>query len=316
MIKYSLSRLFESFVTVFLIVTLIFLLMRMMPKEYFFTEAELDRLTHEQVEERLTRAGLNDPVPEQLLRFYRQLLQGDLGKSTRIRNGAPVLELVGERFQVSMRLGLIALAIALVVGVAIGTLQALFKGGIPDHLGTAYTVFINAVPHLVSYSLILAVGSKVFGLPSIYSTKDPATTSILPIICMALTSIASYALWTRRYVVDEFTKDYLKLARVKGMTSREIAFKHVLRNAFVPLVHQIPASILLTISGSMLVERFFSVPGMGGILTEAVSKYDVNMVQGLVMIYSTLGILGVFLGDLLMMLVDPRIKLTGKGDTR
>ena len=316
MIKYSLSRLLESLVTVFLIVTLVFLLMRLMPAEYFFTEDEFDKLTDEQIEERIVRAGLRDPIPTQLFRFYGQLLQGDLGKSSRIQNGVPVMDLVGQRVPISMRMGLIAIAIALLIGVVMGTLQALFKDTIVDYLFTAYTIFVNAVPHLVSYSLILIAGNKLFGVPSTYSTKNPVATGILPIVCLALGSIASYALWTRRYMVDEFTKDYLKLARVKGMSSRDIAFKHVLKNAFVPLAHQIPASILLTISGSMLAERFFSVPGMGGLLTDSVAKYDVNMTQGLVMIYSALGILGVFLGDLLMMFLDPRIKLTGKGDTR
>lgn len=316
MIKYSLSRLLESLITTLLIVTLVFLLLRLMPTEYFFTEDELDKLTVEQLDDRLARAGYKDPIPQQLLRFYGQLLQGDLGKSSRIQNGVPVMDLVGQRVPVSMRMGLTAIAIALVAGVVLGTLQALFKGTIIDHIGTAYTIFVNAVPHLVSYSLILMAGNKLFGMPSVYSTKDPAGTSVLPIICLAMGSIASYALWTRRYMVDEFTKDYLKLARVKGMSSRDIAFKHVLKNAFVPLAHHIPASILLTISGSMLAERFFSVPGMGGLLTDSVAKYDLNLAQALIMIYSALGILGVFLGDLLMMFLDPRIKLTGKGDTR
>lgn len=316
MIKYSLSRLLESLITVFIIVTLVFLLMRLMPTEYFFTEDELMKLTDEQMEERLERAGYLDPMPEQLVHFYGQLLRGDLGESRRIQNGVPVLELIGSRFHVSMRIGLIAMAIALVIGVIIGTLQAMFKGRLPDHIGTAYTIFVNSVPHLVSYSLVLVVGNKVFNLPSTYSTARPGITSVLPVICLALTSIAGYALWTRRYMVDESTKDYLKLAKVKGMPSRDISFKHVLKNAFVPLAQHIPASILLTIGGSILVERFFSIPGMGGVLTDAISKYDVNMVQACVLIYSALSVLGIFLGDLLMVLIDPRIKLTGKGDTR
>ena len=135
---------------------------------------------------------------------------------------------------------------------------------------------------------------------------------ILPIICLSMASVAGYALWTRRYMVDELNKDYIKLARVKGMSSRQIMVKHVLRNAFVPLVQYLPASFLLTISGSLLVERFFSVPGMGSLLTDAINRYDVNVVQTLVILYASLSILGVFLGDILMMLVDPRIKLTEK----
>ena len=140
--------------------------------------------------------------------------------------------------------------------------------------------------------------------------------SILPIACLSLASIAGYALWTRRYMVDELTRDYIKLAKIKGLNTRQIMLKHVLRNAMVPMVQYIPASFLLTIGGSLLVERFFSVPGMGPLLTDAINRYDVNVVQTLVMFYAALGIVGVFLGDVLMMLVDPRITLTEKGGTR
>ena len=117
-------------------------------------------------------------------------------------------------------------------------------------------------------------------------------------------------------MVDELNKDYIKLARIKGMGYREIMVKHVLKNAFVPLVAYIPASILLTIGGSLLVERFYSIPGMGPLLTDAIGLYDTNIVQTLVMVYASLGILGVFLGDVMMMLFDPRIKLAGRGETR
>ena len=117
-------------------------------------------------------------------------------------------------------------------------------------------------------------------------------------------------------MVDELNKDYIKLARIKGMAFKDIMVKHVLKNAFVPLVQYIPASFLLTISGSLLVERFFSVPGMGPLLTDAITRYDLNVVQTLVIIYAALGVLGVFLGDVLMMLLDPRIKLADKGGSR
>lgn len=117
-------------------------------------------------------------------------------------------------------------------------------------------------------------------------------------------------------MVDEINKDYIKLARVKGMSSKSIMVKHVLRNAFVPLAQYLPASFLLTIGGSLLVERFFSVPGMGPLLTDAIGKYDTNVVQALVILYAALGILGVFLGDVLMMIIDPRITLADKGGTR
>ena len=123
-------------------------------------------------------------------------------------------------------------------------------------------------------------------------------------------------LWTRRYMVDELNKDYIRLAKLKGLSTRTVMYRHVLKNAFVPLAQYLPYSVLLTVGGSLLVEKFFSVPGMGPLLTDAIGRYDTNVVQGVVMLYATLGIIGVFLGDLLMTLIDPRIRLTGKGGTR
>ena len=172
------------------------------------------------------------------------------------------------------------------------------------------------MPSLVSYSLVLVFGSKYLGFPTLYSTRNVGPSSVLPIVCLSLASIAGYALWTRRYMVDELTRDYIKLARVKGLSSSEIMFKHVLRNAMVPMVQYIPQSILLTVGGSLLMERFFSVPGMGPLLTDAIQRYDLNVVQTLVIFYAVLGIAGVFLGDVLMMVIDPRITLTGKEEAR
>ena len=213
-------------------------------------------------------------------------------------------------------MGLMAMVVSMVIVIPMGILQAMYKEKLFDAIGTAYTIFVNAVPALVSYSLVLVFGSRVLGLPSMYSTRNPGPSSTLPIFCLAMGSIAWYALWMRRYMIDEINKDYIKLARVKGLSTSQIMYRHVLRNAFVPMVQYIPATALLTIGGSLLVERFFSVPGMGPLLTDSINRYDVNVVQTLVILYSTLSILGVFLGDVAMMIVDPRITIAEKGGSR
>ena len=293
MLKYTVKRLLQSLVTIFLIATAVFLMMRCLPTDYYFTEEQLMKFTDQQKTAALEAAGLTDPIPTQLVKFYNNLLHLDFGTSRRIQNGAPVVKVIGKKFGVSMRLGLTASAISLVVGVLMGILQAAFKDKVFDWIGTAYTVFVNAVPSLVSYSLVLVFGSKYLGFPTLYSTRNVSASSVLPITCLSLASIAGYALWTR-----------------------EIMFKHVLRNAMVPMVQYIPQSILLTVGGSLLMERFFSVPGMGPLLTDAIQRYDLNVVQTLVILYAVLGIVGVFLGDVLMMVVDPRITLTGKEEAR
>ena len=316
MLKYTIKRLVESLITVLIIVTIVFLLLRLLPTDYYFTEEQLMKFTEEQKQEQLLAAGLLDPIPEQLMNFYNDVIHLDFGESRRIQNGVPVVKVIGDKFAISMQLGLIAIAISVVIGVPLGILQTSFKDRLPDHIVTVYTIFVNAVPSLVTYSLILIFGSRVLGLPSMYSTRNPGPSSILPIVCLSLGSIAWYALWVRRYMIDELNKDYIKLARVKGLSSRSIMVKHVLRNAFVPIAQYLPQSMLLTIGGSLLVERFFSVPGMGPLLTDSIQRYDTSVVQTLVMLYASLSILGVFLGDVLMMIIDPRITLANKGGTR
>lgn len=316
MLKYTIKRLLESLVTVLIIVTIVFLLLRLLPTDYYFTEEQLMKFTEEQKQEQLLAAGLLDPIPEQLMDFYGDVIRLDFGESRRIQNGVPVVKVIGDKFQISMRMGIISIAISMVVGVLIGILQTRYKDKVPDHIGTIYTIFVNSVPSLVSYSLVLIFGSRVLGLPSMYSTRNPGPSSILPIVCLSMGSIAWYALWTRRYMIDELNKDYIKLARVKGMETKKIMVSHVLRNAFVPIAQYLPQSLLLTIGGSLLVERFFSVPGMGPLLTDSIQRYDTSVVQTLVMLYATLSILGVFLGDVLMMIIDPRITLSNKGGTR
>ena len=304
MLKYTIKRLLESLVTVLL------------PTDYYFTEEQLMKFTEEQKQEQLLAAGLLDPIPEQLMDFYGDVIRLDFGESRRIQNGVSVVKVIGDKFQISMRMGIISIGISMVVGVLIGIIQTRYKDKVPDHIGTIYTIFVNSVPSLVSYSLVLIFGSRVLGLPSMYSTRNPGPSSILPIVCLSMGSIAWYALWTRRYMIDELNKDYIKLARVKGMETKKIMVSHVLRNAFVPIAQYLPQSLLLTIGGSLLVERFFSVPGMGPLLTDSIQRYDTSVVQTLVMLYATLSILGVFLGDVLMMIIDPRITLSNKGGTR
>ncbi len=249
---------------------------------------------------------------------YQVRLAFNLGKSIRLEKNQYVTDVIATKMGVSMEIGLISLAISLVLGVAFGVLQARYKDGLADHIGTGYTVVVNAVPHLVIYTVIMIAGATFLGLPMRYDAMaaNPGLTKVLPVICLSIGSTAGYMLWTRRYMVDELNKDYIRLAKLKGLSDRKVMFRHVLKNAFVPLAQYLPYSILLTVGGSLLVETFFAVPGMGPELTMAIGRYDLSLVQGIVLLYATMGIVGVFLGDLLMTLIDPRIKLIGKGDVR
>lgn len=316
MIKYILKRLARSAVTLFIIITIVFSLLRLMPTEGYFQNYE--KLSETQIRVGLQQMGLTDPLPTQLLHFYQGALKGDFGVSHKYRMGAPVTEIIAKKIPVSLKMGLTSVAIALAVGLPLGIWMArstTTKRKIGDKVGTVFIVLIQAIPAAVYYLFIQFYGTDLFGLPMRFSASKPESW-ILPVLSLALGNIAYYAMWLRRYMVDEANKDYVKLARAKGVPSGQISAKHVFRNAFVPLVQFIPNSILFTLMGSLYVESLYSVPGMGGLLVSVIQTQDNTMVQALVLLYAGISILGLLFGDILMALVDPRISLNRKEGAR
>lgn len=321
MTRYIVKRVLRSLITMFIIITILFTLLRMMPIEGYFEN--YDKLTEVQVQAKLNVLGLNDPLHEQLLRFYQQIFQGDLGVSNKYRIGVSINEIIAEKIPVSMRLGLTSLCISLAVGLSMGIMMARstrtrFKIG--DRLGTIFIVIIQAMPSAVYHILLQFIGSqsdfgKALGLKMLFDMNDPIS-YVLPIVSLSIGNIAYYAMWLRRYMVDESNKDYIRLARAKGVPGGRISRRHVFRNAFVPLVQYIPNSILFTLMGSLYVESLYSVPGMGGLLVTAIKRQDNTLVQALVLIYAVISILGLLFGDILMGIVDPRISFAKKEGAR
>lgn len=312
MAKYILKRVLEAVVLLFIIVSIVFVMIRMMPKDGYFGE-DANNLTPEQKEAILDAMGLNDPILVQLGRFYKELFHGDLGESLIYRPNVPVSEILADKVPYSVAFGICAFILSYLIGIPMGVAMALYRGKIPDKLGTVYIVIVNAVPAAVYFLFIQIYFTDLLKIPMLFRLNDPRTW-ILPLICMSLGGIANHSLWIRRFVVDELNKDYIKLAVAKGMPRKSIMFKHVLKNAFVPLSHNLPAQLLLQIGGSIYIESLYSIPGMGGLLVTAVQRQDNPLVQSLVLIFSAIGVFGMLLGDLLMAALDPRIKLVRGGN--
>ena len=313
MLKYSLKRLASSLLTLLIIITVVFVLLRQMPIEGYFDN--FDKLDQASIQAKLNQLGLNDPIPVQLLNFLTGLVHGDLGTSARYSVGAPISELIAKKAPVSIKLGVMSMALSLLMGIPLGTAMAKNKGKFWDKIGTMYIVFINAVPAAVYYIFIQMYGTSALGISMLFDLNDPVTW-ILPVFSMSLGNTAYYAMWLRRYMVDEMNKDYVRLARAKGVSGQNIMMKHVLRNAFVPMIQYIPTSLLYTVCGSIYIESLYSIPGMGGLLVDVIGRQDNPMVQAIVMIYSCIGIVGLLLGDLLMGLIDPRISFVKKEGAR
>jgi oligopeptide transport system permease protein len=311
---YAFKRAWQSVITIFIVVTVVFLLMRLLPLEGYFGE-DFDRLDQAQRNAILERMGLLDPWYVQLFNFYRGMIQGDLGESIRYRPRIPVIEIVIPKIPISVYFGLAAVFISLTLGLTMGVLAAREKNKLLDKGITGFIVLVNAIPAVVYLLFIQLYATQAFSLPILYNPRRPESW-ILPVFSMSLSGIAGYAMWIRRFMVDELNKDYIKLARAKGLPNTQIMFKHVLRNAFVPMAQYLPTTLLFTIAGSLYIESLYSIPGMGGLLIDAISLQDNPLVQLLVLIYSSIGVFGLFAGDVLMAAIDPRIKLTGKEGAR
>ncbi len=314
MAKYVLGRLGRALITMVLVLSIVFILMRLLPVETYYG-GRSDTMSAAVKEQILRSLGLLDPIPKQLLRFWGDLLKSDLGKSIVYRKGVDNSKIIVPKAVCSFRFGIASLAISLIVGLSMGVLMASRKGKYLDKLGNTYILLINALPAAVYYLFIQLYITDLFKVPMLYNASNPATW-ILPTISMSLGGIASNAMWMRRYMVDQLNQDYVRLALAKGMSSRQVAFRHIMRNAFIPMSQSLPTSLLFTISGSLYIESLYSIPGMGGLLITAIQRQDNTLVQAMVLLYSVLSVTGMLLGDLLMMVVDPRIKLVKKGGVR
>ena len=213
----------------------------------------------------------------------------------------------------SFTCGICAVVLAYLLAVPMGTLMALRKDKFLDHLGTVYIMFITAVPSLAYIFLFRAIGSSLFKLPTTFDMENPNWMMyVLPIISLALPSVANLMKWLRRYMIDQMNSDYVKFARSGGLSEGEIFSKHILKNAIIPITHGIPASVLGALTGAIITERVYVVPGAGNMLTQAINAYDNGVIVGMVLFYAVLTVTSVILGDILMSIIDPRISFTEK----
>ena len=213
----------------------------------------------------------------------------------------------------SFVIGIIAVMLTYVIAIPLGILMALRKDKFLDKLGTCYIVFITAVPSLAYIFMFKAVGGNLFKLPTTFNMENPTTLMyILPIVSLALPAIANQMKWLRRYMIDQMNSDYVKFARSGGLSEGEIFSKHILKNAIIPIVHGVPSSVLFAMTGAIITERVYVVPGAGNLLTTAINAYDNGVIVGVALFYAILTVTSIILGDILMSVMDPRISFTSK----
>ncbi len=220
--------------------------------------------------------------------------------------------------ETSFVIGICASMIAYAIGLPLGILNARKKDKLPDKLGNAYIIFIMSVPALAYIFMFSALGTTLFGLPYKFANATvPFLAYILPTLSLSLREIGGLMRWVRRYMIDQMNSDYVKFARSQGLSEQEIYNTHIAKNAMIPIVHGIPGTILFCLTGAIMTETVYSVPGVGRLLTQAISGHDNGVIVAVTVFYTTLTILAQILGDLLMARYDPRISLNAdKGGGR
>jgi len=339
-VRYLFARIGSSIVTLFFILTVVFLLLRVLPEDKYIDYDSLTKLTEDQkqvaIEKQLAKFGLDKPIYEQLFDYYYQIapipkeicvkegyeslesakvvcLKKDtvlvnLGVPIRFKPKSTIGDIVGKRFPISFIISVVSVIIAYIIGYPMGVYMAMHKGKLFDKLGNGYIIALISVPGLVFYYMIIVLQTNL-GIPTIFD-KGNIVTWITPILSIGFLSSGGTAMWVRRYMVDEMNADYVKFARSKGLTETRIMFTHVLRNAFVYLARTFASTLLLAVVGSYFVENLWAIPGSGRLLIKSLQNGDLPLIQALVVVYAILSMSAVLLGDLVTVMLDPRISLT------
>ncbi|MGT2785679.1 ABC transporter permease [Streptococcus merionis] len=211
-------------------------------------------------------------------------------------------------------IGIVGVAIGYLLGLPLAVLMARYKGLRFDSISTGVLTFLMAMPSVATAYIVRTIGSSFFGLPNafpILGASDPRS-YVLPALILGILQTPGLAVWARRYLIDQQSSDYVRFARAKGLSEKEISYKHIFKNAMVPIVAGVPGAIVSVIVGATLTESLFAFPGMGKMMIDSVKASNSSMVVGLTFIFSSLSIFAVMAGDILMTVIDPRIKLTTK----
>jgi oligopeptide transport system permease protein len=308
--NYILKRVGMSALTLFAILFILFVLMDLLPGSPFNDE----KLGPVQIARMVEHYGLDQPWPVRFVRYMKNMLTGDFDISLAIAKNIPVTDLIKTRFPITIRIGLQAVLLGTTMGILLGIVAAIKHNTIWDRLCTLLSIVGVSIPNYVfALTLSYTLGFMLGWFPLIYQTQSAFHSSILPTISLSLFSMASVARFTRTEMLDVLGSDYTLLAQSKGVYGLSLIVKHVLRNALVPIVTILAPLIVGLMTGSLVIEKIFSVPGIGQLLITAIQANDYNVVMALAFIYSAMYIGIMLVVDILYGVIDPRIRLAKEG---
>jgi oligopeptide transport system permease protein len=306
MVKYFLQRIFYMLVTLFIIASLTFFLMKLIPGTPF---ASAHKLSPQQLAIMLEKYGLDKPVPVQYFQYMTNLVKGDLGISFQFNN-TPVTDLIMDRIGPSAQLGFQAMFFGSIVGIVLGVIAALKQNTWADYSSTFLAVFGKSVPSFVIAGLLqYYVGVKLGWLPVLFWKGFEYT--ILPTIALSFFPISIAARFMRTEMIEVLGSDYITLAKAKGASYFEVAFKHALRNALIPVVTVLGPLAVSLMTGSLVVEKIFAIPGIGEQFVKSIAVNDYPVIMGTTLLFAFLFVVIILVVDILYGIIDPRIRLAG-----
>ena len=299
--RYIIKRLLLAVLTVFIICALTFFVMHAVPGGPFNREKALSEAT---VAALNARYGLDKPLMEQFLLYMKGIFHGDFGVS--LKNGREISKIIGESFPISAKLGLEAMAVALVLGTVFGSTAALTRNKWPDRLIVFFSTLFTAVPSFVLATLLLLVFCIELGWVPVWS---PTTQSyVLPVIALSAYPMAYITRLSKTSMLDALSQDYIRTARAKVVSRFVLIFKHALRNSLIQVITYAGPQIAYIITGSMVIETVFTVGGLGSKFVSAIGNRDYTLIMATTIFLATLMVVANVICDLLYKLVDPRIK--------
>ena len=300
MASYIIKRIILALVTILIICAITFFVMHAVPGGPFNREKALSQATIDALN---ARYGLDKPIIEQFFLYMKGLFQGDFGVS--LKNGREITDIIAESFPISCKLGLSAVAIALVAGTFFGSLAALMRNKLPDRVIVFFSTLFTAVPSFVLATLLLLVFCIQLKWIPVWSATEH--NYLLPILALCAYPMAYTTRLAKTSMLDALGQDYIRTAKSKGVAKWSVIFKHALRNSLIPIITYAGPEIAYIITGSMVVETVFTVGGIGSKFISAITNRDYTMIMATTVFLATLMVVANLICDILYKVVDPRI---------
>ncbi|MEX1307088.1 MAG: ABC transporter permease [Eubacteriales bacterium] len=312
MTSFVLKRIGSALLTLLLVIAITFFLMNAIPGSPFVTE----KSTPEQIARAEAKYGLDQPLSVQFVRYLKGYISGDMGTSLKMQEGGDVTEIIFQqnKFALSMKIGFLALALAVFLGIPFGSIAAYYRGSWLDGLLRVVTTIGVAIPgFVVAATLLVIFGVKLQWLPVLSGSMEETAAYILPVFALAFYPSCYIAKLTRASMLDAIHQDYIRTAQAKGLKTNRVIFKHALRNSLIPVVTYLGPLTAYIITGGFVVETTFSIPGLGKYFISSILNRDYPIIMGTTVVLASLIIFMNLLVDIVYKLIDPRISLT-RGD--